>query len=151
MRNWATTEVKCATLVIADDFHASWILETYAVANRRGECCNVGLRVGFEQAGNFVDRFSGDLGFIALYVNEQVDVGHLLGDCRNAICTALKTGVSQNTATAETFDGLLEFFTVNRDHDSIWSFGERRGLESMLKYGLSRFTQQKLFRQSSRC
>ena len=88
MRDHAAAEVDRPAGGVENDLYARRIFELPAVADRRGQRTHHGRGIRLQQFNRQVDRPSGDFRLIALYVDDDVDIGHPPRHLRHAIGSA---------------------------------------------------------------
>ena len=80
-------------LAVEDHLHAGRVFQLPPAADRRGQRRHHGLGVRFQKFDGQIDRTAGDLGLVALDVDDDVDVRHAPGDFGHAVGAAGGIGV----------------------------------------------------------
>ncbi len=89
----APGEVESAARTAGDDLHAGGVAIDRLVADRRAEGGHRGVGVGVEQGDHPVERLGGNLGLVALEVDDDPGVGQGGGDLGDAVGAARVVGV----------------------------------------------------------
>ena len=117
-------------------------------SDRRRQCCHRGAGVVFQERDNPVERGAGDLGLVALEVDDDpraVQGGGHLGD---AVSAAGVVDTGHHAFTAESRHRRGDPRVVGRDDHPVEPPGPPRGLDDVLDQGSARLGQEGFAGQS---
>ena len=103
----------------ADDLDAGRVAVDRLVADRRRERGHRRLGVVREQRDDAVERLAGDLGLVALQVDDHAGCFEPRGDFGHAVGAGRMVGAGHHEFAAEAADGLGDPRVVGRDDDPL--------------------------------